>query len=149
MNIKPTTELDKLLEKMSPDLLDKYYKENSKIIGQDRPFYHYMIRAIKVKPLKDLYIAAGFTESYGGSILRMERHTSNRDTILRLCIAGRLILIETNRALKLYGFNELYSKNPRDACIIVAINNKIFDLYKINGILQDHGFDEIMKDPEE
>ena len=143
MNQKLTTELDKMLEDLTPDQLDNYYRDNKESIGQDRPFYYHMIRSIKVKPLKDVYINAGFSESYGGSILRMERHTSNRDTILRLCLAGRMNLMDTNRALKLYGFSELYAKEPRDACIIVSINRRIFNLYEIDKILMDKGLKKI------
>ena len=79
--------------------------------------------------------------------MRMEKHTSDRDLILRFCIAGHFNWDETNRALKLYGFNELYSKDPRDACIIVAINNRIFDLGEIDNSLSEHGLETIT--PEE
>ena len=67
----------------------------------------------------------------------MEKHTKNRDLILRLCIAGHFNWDETNRALKLYGLSELYAKDPRDACIIVAVNNRIYDLAEINDMLTE------------
>ncbi len=69
----------------------------------------------------------------------MERHTKNWDVIIRLCIAGHFSLLEVNRALKLYGLSELYAKEPRDACIIVALNNRIYDLGQIDDILTEHG----------
>ena len=54
--------------------------------------------------------------------------------------------METNRALKLYGLSELYAKDKRDACIIVAINNRIFDLSEIDDILVKQGFVKITAD---
>ena len=88
---------------------------------------------------KEMYLFAGVSESYGEKIIRMEKHTKNRDLIIRLCIAGHLSLVEINKALKLYGMNPLYSKDKRDACLIVAVNNRIYDLYEIDNILEKQG----------
>jgi hypothetical protein len=73
----------------------------------------------------------------------MEKHTKDRDLIIRLCLAGHFNWDETNRALKLYGLSELYAKDPRDACIIVAVNNRIFDLYEIDEVLIRQGFKKL------
>ena len=86
--------------------------------------------------LKEVYAFAGFSESYGSQLLYEDKHTSDRDMILRLCIAGHFTWDETNRVLKLYGFTELYAKDPRDACLIVQINNRIYDIHRINEELQ-------------
>ena len=45
--------------------------------------------------------------------------------------------------LKLYGFNPLYAKTPKDACVIVALNNHIFDIDEINGILSENGLENL------
>ena len=50
----------------------------------------------------------------------MEKHTKNRDLILRFCIVAHFQLNEINTALKLYEMKPLYAKDKRDACIIVA-----------------------------
>ena len=71
----------------------------------------------------------------------MEKHTRDRDLIIRFCIAGHFNWDETNRALKLYGFTELYAKNSRDAVLIVAINNRIYTLYDIDELLLEHGLE--------
>ena len=39
----------------------------------------------------------------------------------------------------MYGLSELYSKDPRDACIIVAVNNRIFDQRRIDSMLEGQG----------
>ena len=143
---KSTDELNDLLENTKPHQLDRYLKENRKYLADsEEAFYYYLKQVLDEKriKLKDLYIKAGVSESYGGQIVRMEKHTSDRDMIIRLCIAGRFNWEETNRTLKLYGMSELYSKNPRDACLIVAINNRIYDVDDINDILKEKGFETL------
>lgn len=149
MEKKPTDELNELIENMRPDQLDTYFKDNEKYLaGGKKSFYYYMSNVLDEKniKLKDIYSYAGVTESYGSKILRMEKHTTNRDLIIRFCIAGHFNWDETNRALKLYGMTELYSKDPRDACIIVAINNRIFNLYDVDDMLMQRGFNKLTSD---
>lgn len=149
MQEKPTNELDEMLGKMKPGELSGYYKENSKYLADDKKaFYYYFKDVIESKNifLKDVYSFAGVTESWGGKIITMEKHTKNRDLILRLCIAGHFSLEEINRALKLYGMNSLYAKDKRDACLIVAINNRIYDLFKLDELLENQGFAKLTAD---
>ena len=146
---KPTDELNELLENMNPDHLDSYFNNNDKYMAWgEKAFYYYMkdILSDKNIRLKDVYSFAGVSESYGSKILTMERHTKNRDLILLFCIAGHFSLIETNRALKLYGFSELYAKDPRDVCLIVAINNRIYDVSKIDDILEEHKYSQLSRE---
>ncbi len=150
MQKKPTDELDALLKDIKPDQLEQYYRENRPYLADDKKEFYYYMREILDKrsfKLKDIYSFAGVSESYGGQVMRMEKHTADRDLILRFCIAGHFNWDETNRALKLYGFSELYSKDPRDACIIVAINNRIFDLGELDKRLSGYGLKTIT--PEE
>lgn len=146
---KPTDELDNMLKGMTPHQLDGYLKSNAKYMaGDKKAFYYYMKDVLNEKniKLKDVYSFAGVSESYGSKILSMEKHTKDRDLIIRLCIAGHFNWDEMNRALKLYGLNELYSKDPRDACIIVAINNRIFDMSRIDDVLEKRGLKKLTQD---
>ncbi len=143
MQEKSTDEVEKLLENMKPNQLDDFYRENNRYMADDRKgFYYYMKDVAESKNvlLKDMYSFAGVSESYGEKIIRMEKHTKNRDLIIRLCIAGHFSLVEINRALKLYGMNSLYAKDKRDACLIVAINNRIYSLSDIDDMLEKQGF---------
>ncbi len=149
MEKKPTDELNELLENMKPDQLDAFFKENEQYMADaKKAFYYYMKDVLDEKniKLKDVYSSAGVTESYGSKIITMEKHTKNRDLIIRFCIAGHFNWDETNRALKLYGMTELYAKDSRDACIIVAINNRIFNLYDINEMLTRQGLEKLAAD---
>ncbi len=146
MQKKSTNELNDLLENMKPDQLDSYLKDNSKYMADEKKaFYYYMKDVLDEKniKLKDVYSFAGVTESYGSKIVTMEKHTKDRDLIIRLCLAGHFSWDETNRALKLYGLSELYAKDPRDACIIVAVNNRIFDMYEIDEMLMKQGLKKL------
>ena len=139
MEEKTTYELDKMLENGTVGNMSSFFSENKdSMLEGDRPFYDYMKSTIQGRiKLADLFHIADMSERYGGRILRMETHTTDRDIILRLCIAGQFNLAETNKALKLYGMNELYSKDKRDACIIMAIHRRIYDFKKINDILSE------------
>ena len=149
MQKKPTDELNDLLENMKPDQLEAYFKDNEKYMADEKKaFYYYMKDVLDEKgiKLKDLYSFAGVTESYGSKILTMEKHTKDRDLIIRFCIAGHFTWEETSRALKLYGMTELYAKDPRDACIIVALNNRIFDFSEIDDLLTQRNLKKITAD---
>lgn len=104
MEKKPTDELNNILSKVKPDQLDLYFKENEKYMADEKKgFYYYMKDVLEEKNirLKDVYSFAGVTESYGSKIMTGEKHTKNRDLIIRFCIAGHFSWEETNRALKL------------------------------------------------
>ena len=148
MQQKPTDELNDLLENMRPEQLSGYIKdEKDYLVNDDRAFYFYFTDVLKDKriKLKDVYSFAGVSESYGGQVVRTEKPTRNRDLIIRLCLAGHFSLLEMNRALKLYGMTELYAKDPRDACIIVAVNNRVYDLGRMDEILEEQGFEVLTK----
>ena len=144
MKEKSTDELDEMLDNTKITGLGGYLKENRDyMVDDEKTFYYYFKDVLDNKniKLKDVYSAAGLTESYGGKVIRMEKHSANRDTIIKLCVAGHFSWDEINSALKLYGFNELYSKNSRDACIILAVKNRIFDFASINDMLDEQGLD--------
>lgn len=143
MQEKSTDEVERILEHLDPNRLEAFYRDNTQYMTDSKKaFYYYMKDVTEAKNilLKDMYMLAGVSESYGEKIVRMEKHTKNRDLILRLCLAGHFSLAETNKALKLYGMNELYAKDKRDACIIVAIHNRIYERLKIDEMLEKQGF---------
>lgn len=143
-----TRELDSNLNDLKPEDIDIYTNANSKYIAHgEKAFYYYMKDVFDTKNimLKDVYMRSDVTESYGGKIITMTKHTKNRDLIIRFCLAGHFSLVETNRALKLYGMAPLYSKSERDVIIIVAINNRRYQLSEVNEMLSSHGFPILSK----
>lgn len=116
----------------SPAEVQSYISKN---FTQGQPdFVGYIDAMLVQKNMKrqDVLIRANLPHKYGYKLLTGEAHTTNRDKILRICLAMRLTLKETQRALKLYGMNELYPKNKRDVILIVAIGNKHYDLLQID-----------------
>ena len=149
MKEKPTNELNSILENTNPDGISDFLKENSIYMADDKKGFYYYYKDVlyeKNIKLKDVYLYADVSETYGSKIITMEKHTKNRDLILRLCIAGHFTWDETNRALKLYGMTELYAKDPRDACLIVAINNRKYNLGEIDDLLEKQGMKKLTED---
>jgi hypothetical protein len=146
---KPTDELEGEIGKLAPSEIEGYLKSNKNYrISDKKAFYYYFKDVIESKNimLKDVYCRAGVSESYGSKIVSMEKHTKDRELILRLCMAGHFNWEETNRALKLYGMSELYAKDKRDAVFIVAINNRIYDMYDVDELLISHGLEKLSVD---
>ena len=149
MEEKPTNELNSILENTHPDQLSSFLKDNSRYMADDKKGFYYYFKDVlyeKRIKLKDVYLYADVSETYGSKIVTMEKHTKNRDLIIRLCLAGHFTWDETNRALKLYGMTELYAKDPRDACLIVAINHRKYDINEVNEMLIEQGMDILSKD---
>ncbi len=92
---------------------------------------------------KDVFIAAFIPEKYGYSLISGEKHTRQRDTIIKLCLCGHFTIEETDCALKLYGMSSLYPRIARDACLIVAFNSKMFEISDVNEMLIQHGFEPL------
>ena len=111
------------------------------MISDSRPFATYMRALLKTKGVKqtEMFIRADIPEHYGYRIVSEERHTNQRDVILRLCIGGRLTLQQTQKALKLYGLSPLYARIPRDAVIMVALNSGMDDVHEVDSLLEEHG----------
>lgn len=158
MKEKSTYELDEMLQKIEPDKLEHYYKENADYMADTKKaFTYYMKGVIKRKNVingnrnlryKDIYSFSGVSESYGEKILNMEKRTKNRDLILRFCIVAHFQLNEINTALKLYEMKPLYAKDKRDACIIVAVNHRKYDLGDIDEMLENQGLTKLSKEIE-
>ncbi len=142
---KSTRELDQVLGQMNPEKIEEYLKEYEKeLFDGNRAFADYMREMFREKYFsqQEVFLRADMPERYGYKIVSMEKHTVQRDVILRLCIASRFDLTQTNRALKLYGVSELYSKIARDALIITAINaGRSID--QINELLKQNGFEQL------
>ena len=83
----------------------------------------------------ELIKKADIDRTYGYQIFDGRKNPS-RDKILRLCLAAKLDLKETKRALEIGKVAQLYPKEVRDSIIIFAINNKI-SIIETNELLSD------------
>lgn len=119
-----------------------YRREKARLADSDRPFAAYMRRTVAEKGLTQqaVFLAADIPEGYGYKLISQEKHTSQRDVILRLCLGGRFSLTETQKALRLYGFSPLYARIPRDAALIVAFNRAVYEPADVDALLAAYGF---------
>lgn len=143
--MKTTDRLNEVLKSARPDDISKYLAEHEKNILDNGAFSEYMRSKIREKDLtqQEVFLMADLSEKYGYKLISGEKRTKQRDYILRLCIAAGFSLDEINKALALYGMSPLYARIPRDAAIIVALNNSINDVNAINDILKDNSFEEL------
>ena len=144
MEIKSTDELEKILGKTHMSDISDYLGNNEEsIINNEYAFHNYVRELIKKKNLgqQDVYVAADIPEKYGYKLRSGEKRTRQRDVILRLCYAAEFDLNETQKALKLYRMPELYAKIPRDAVIMIAINERPGSIIDVNAFLKKNGMD--------
>lgn len=139
MQEKITDELLSVLKSTSSDDIGQILcEEKEKMFYGSSPFYCYIREVLKQNDLtqQQVFHRAGFSERYGYGLLSGEKHTKQRDYILRICFAAQCTLEQTQRILQLYGMNALYARIPRDAVLIVALNQNIYELETINALLE-------------
>ena len=84
---------------------------------------------------------ADIPDGYGYKLIAEEKHTRQRDVILRLCFGAGFTVEETQRALKLAGLSPLYPRIERDAVLMVALNQGICKISDVNRLLEEHKMD--------
>ena len=134
-----------------PDELADYLEQHREDwITSSHPFADYMRMKFREKGVlqQNVFLAADLSESYGYKLIAEEKHTRQRDTILRLCLAARFRLEEVQEALILYGMAPLHGRFVRDAVLTVAVQNGIYDLCEVNCLLQSCGQTPLIEDYE-
>ena len=137
---KTTRELENVLLNTHSENVDQVIEsEGSNFF--DLQFSNYFKDLLLQKKItqQKLFIDSDISEKYGYKILSGEKHTKQRDTLLRLCYAGHFNVDETNRALTLYGMAPFYVRLKRDALLIVAFNDRIGDILDLNEYLIRNG----------
>ena len=121
-----------------PDFLEQHRED---LITSPHPFADYMRTKFREKGIlrQNVFLAADLSENYGYKLIAEEKHTRQRDTILRFCMAARFGLEEVQEALILYGMAPLHGRLARDAVLTVAIQNGIYDLCAVNRLLESCG----------
>ena len=97
-----------------------------------------------VRRQQNIFLAADLPERYGYRLISEEKHTRRRDTILRLCLAASLSAEEVQEALILYGMAPLHPRFPRDAALLAAIHNRLYDVHEVDALLRNNGFPPLL-----
>lgn len=140
MNEKSTKELAEVLGKTHVSDFDNYCSDNKESMNLDSDsFYVYIKDLLAEKNItqQSVFLKADLPERYGYKLLSGEKHTRQRDVILRICYAGELTLAETQRALRKYEMPELYAKIPRDALLMIVFNERPGSIIDVNSLLKD------------
>ena len=141
-------ELNEDVNELSLEELDSFLKQNAgEMITEARPFAAYMRRKLREKGLlqQNVFLAADLSEGFGYKLISEEKRTRQRDVILRLCLAAEFGLEEVQEALLLYGMAPLWWRFPRDAVLLAAFGNGVYDLEKVNALLHQHGQPPLLK----
>lgn len=138
---KSTDELENILGQTSTTDIEAYLAENAEsLLAQERPFAAYMHEMIRKygKTQQEVFLQADFPMRFGYKLLAEEKHTKQRDFILRICYATGMTLDETQKALTLYGMAPLYARIPRDAVLMIAFNQHKGNVLDVNALLTEH-----------
>lgn len=120
MKQKNTKELDDILGKTHISDFDKFcVEQKGSMDPEQNAFSEYIKDLLKEKRITQqmVFLKADIPEKYGYKLLSGEKHTRQRDIILRICYAAELTLEQTQRALRKYEMPQLYAKIPRDALL--------------------------------
>ena len=129
------------LKALRPEDLSGFLSRNAdELVRSEHPFADYMREKCKEKGIlqQEVFLAADLPERYGYKLISEQKHTTQRDTILRLCLAARFDLNETDEALIFYSMAPLHARIPRDAAFIVAIQNRVYDIHDVDAILREN-----------
>ena len=143
--------LNEELLSVRPNELSYFLEQHREaLITSPHPFADYMRMKFREKGVlqQNVFLAADLSENYGYKLIAEEKHTRQRDTILRLCLAARFRLEEVQEALILYGMAPLHGRFPRDAVLTVAVQNGIYDLGEVNRLLESCGLAPLIEDYE-
>ena len=136
------------ISRLTVDELDSYLEQKAgEMITEARPFAAYMRCKLREKGLlqQDVFLAADLSEGFGYKLIAEEKRTRQRDVILRLCLAPQFRPEEVQEALLRYGMAPLWWRFPRDAVLLAAFGSGVYDLEKVNALLQQHGQPPLLK----
>lgn len=144
MNKKNTKELTDILGRTHISEFDKFYKEQKNNMDPERnAFSEYIKQLLREKKITQqmVFLKADIPERYGYKLLSGEKHTRQRDVILRICYAAEMTLDETQRALQKYEMPQLYAKIPRDALLMIVFNERPGGIIEVNELPNEKGMD--------
>lgn len=137
-----TGDLEKALKSTHPSKMDNFLNEyDGEMKHSPRDFAKYFKGLVKEKgkTLSEVFIAADISESYGYKLISGEKHTRQKDVILRLCFAAGFDLDQAQKALRMYELPALYPRIPRDALLMALFHNHCASIPDVNEYLLSHG----------
>ena len=146
MSKKSTKELENALGSTHVSDLEKFYHENRDDMNMEMDSFSVYIKdLLREKGLtqQKVFLLADIPERYGYKLLSGEKHTKQRDVILRICYAAECTLEETQKALRKYEMPQLYAKIPRDALLMIIFNERPGSIIDANTLLKKNGMEPL------
>lgn len=144
MSEKSTQELENILGSTHSKNFEVFCKNHkNSLIDENNAFSVYVKDLIKARGLtqQNVFLKADIPERYGYKILSGEKHTRQRDIILRICYAADFSIGETQKTLKNYKMPQLYPKISRDALLMIIFNERPGSIIDVNELLKKNGFE--------
>ena len=141
MSEKSTKELADILGKTHLSEFDQYCQDHKESMKAGKDMFSIYIKNIlseKGMTQQAVFLKADIPERYGYKLLSGEKHTKQRDVILRICYAAELSLAETQRALQNYEMPVLYAKIQRDALLMIIFNERPGSIIEVNALLKEN-----------
>ena len=118
-----TDELLALIQ--SAQSLESFYEDAGESLSGVRAYTYLNELLIEHSLTKQAVIEAADLERSTGYLIFAGQRNAKRDTLLRIALAMKLSLAETQRLLKIAQRGELYPKNHRDAALIYCIHHQL------------------------
>ncbi len=136
-----TRDLTAAVYDLEPTLLPAFLEKHKKAMaGREQLFPEYMRMKFREKGIlqQNVFLAADLPERYGYKLISGQKHTRQRDVILRICLAAEFSLEEVQEALNLYSMAPLHSRVPRDVIFFVAFQHRIYDIHEVDTMLREN-----------
>ena len=146
MSKKSTKELENALGSTHVSDFEKFYHENRDDMNMEMDSFSVYIKdLLREKGLtqQKVFLLADIPERYGYKLLSGEKHTKQRDVILRICYAAECTLEETQKALRKYEMPQLYAKISRDALLMIIFNERPGSIIDANTLLKKNGMEPL------
>lgn len=143
---RTTDLLSKVLKSTRPEQAGEVLERfKDKLVPAGGAYSEYVRGIIKRNGLlqQEVFLKADVPERYGYKLISGEKTTQRRDVLLRLFFAAGFTLDEAQHALKLAGQPELYARIPRDAVLMIALNNGLRDPFEVDELLEKRGMEPL------
>lgn len=140
MQEESTTSLLNILNQTSTDDMKNYIEQHGSTEPNTAIFSEYIAKQNGTMNAAQIIrnCAGHISRSYANEVLNGTKTNASRDVVLMLCIGAHMDRKMTRRILANYGHRDLYPKDTRDIIIATYINNKEFDILRINDELNQY-----------
>lgn len=146
MREKDTRDLSQVLQGTQLEDFSQYLQENRESLSEDSEAFSVYIKGLLARKgitQQAVFLKADIPERYGYKLLSGEKHTRQRDILLRICYAAEMTLEETQSALEKYEMPALYPKRPRDALLMLIFRERPGSILDVNALLKKHGMEPL------